>query len=244
MDLMGDSGWREDDKNNIPLVKGKGPVVIANRMQTDKNSQKSCGWEHIERYYSFLFNDSVFSDCYVTKDVERCFDKGITVRTDLPANLVVAACIATRQVWEYPEIGRSVSNLIKWGVEPRKAHLVGHHLIVRDNGTYTPHRRGGHVAIYGDRMGPKNIENFLEGRLPKGEDYPYNSLTYQTSRTYQGIPCMWGYKVGSNLRFREDVRRDERRSDPFGFVKTLGNLEGCDVVEEVSRAFNRLGEDQ
>lgn len=227
--------------DNILRRKIGGPVVISNRMQVNRKSGGNswCGKEHMERYYSFLFNESVFADCYVTKDVERCFEDGITVRTDRPANLVVAACIATRQVWEYPSVSRSVSNLIKFGVDPRKAHLAGHLISVKDNGSYVEDTRCGHISIYISQMNHVGVGNFLKAEL-KG-NHRANKDTYQNLLTYGGIPYMWGDdRYGRYLKIKGGGRATTPTSDPFGYVKTIG-VTNFSVVKQVNEAFKILG---
>ena len=195
----------------------------------------------MSEYYSFLFTDSVFADCYVTKDPDKCVEDGVTVRTDRPANLVAAACIATRQAWEYGGVGLSVNRLIKFGLDPRRAHLAAHLISVNKDGTFLSSSRSGHIAVYSYLMGGKAISNFLSGTL--GTGVSCNLKTYMDMRTYGGIPNMWGkIKVAGYFRIRNEQGDLRINSDPFNFIKRVGLIEKRppDVVEVVDQAIERM----
>ena len=212
-------------------------LVISNQVQTKYHYlEDGFDQENMEKYYNFLFHESVFKDCYVTKDPTRCVRDGIVVRTDKPANLVVAACIATRQAWEYDHISKSINRMIGFGIEPRKAHLAGHIIEVGSDGCYEHRNEGGHYAVYTREMGPKN---FLKGVLDP--DLGFNTMSYREARNYWGIPYMWGN--GGGLEIPLDNKQKENTSDPFGYIKSLGRLGGktLDVVKAVNRAFERIG---
>lgn len=220
---------------------GASPVlVITNQVQT-----KYAGWmgkKGFEEYYSFLFHDSVFADCYVTKDPSKCIKDGVVVRTDQPANLVVAACIATRQAWEHADVGKTVVGLIKLGLCPRKAHLAAHSITLRDDGTWYPNSRSAHVAVYAHSMGKVGVSNFLSGTL--NERLRRNKRTYAEIESYRGIPEMWGaclYGDGFEVREGNRWRVKKDHSDPFNFIKHVGVLKkGPDVVEVIERAIKRM----
>lgn len=215
--------------------KGRGPVVISNKVQYDCDTEW-IGRRELHKYYSFLFNESVFADCYVTKDPSTCIKEGVTVRTDLPANLVVAACIATRQAWEYPDIGLSVNRLIEFGVEPRRAHLAAHSIKVLKNGEFRESYRGGHVAVYSDSISGRGVSNFLTRILCT--KVALNLVTYREARDYDRIPKMWGDN-GNNLRIDCPARPSSDTSDPFNYIKHVGTSRKIDVVEAVNLAFER-----
>lgn len=216
----------------------EGPVVISNQVQYVYNDEGPwVGRRGMEKYYSFLFNESVFADCYVTKDPSTCIKDGITVRTDRPANLVVAACIATRQAWEFPEIGRTVNTLIEFGVEPRKAHLAAHIIEVKEDGEFFSNDRGGHIAVYASHMGDEAVKSFLSGTLHPSVEY--NNSTYQKVRSYGRIPCMWGDSGGEGFHIDTDGCLPRLKSDPFGYIKHVGVIRP-DVVEAIERAFERI----
>jgi hypothetical protein len=67
-----------------------GPVVISNRIMY--KYRPALSKEMIDEYSSFLVNDSVFSECFVNKDMSKLGTQGLIVRTDKPPNMVAAAC--------------------------------------------------------------------------------------------------------------------------------------------------------
>ena len=217
-------------------------LVIANQVQTEYSS----GWVGkgvLEAYYSFLFHESVFAECYVTKDPSRCIEDGVIVRTDRPANLVVAACIATRQAWEKKSIGMTVVGLIKLGLSPRKAHLAAHSIALAEDGSWVSKCFVGHVAVLVGYMDKRSVSNFLSGYLNKTEEL--NVKTYEEARTYSGIPYMWGQKPrGTGLGIRQQGEFSKARTDydPFGLIKTVGTLpkKKLSVVKAVEEAIERI----
>jgi len=219
---------------------GNGPVIINNQVQYNHECDSPVLNKHErEKFYSFLFNDSVFAECYVTRDPSKCDNDGITVRTSLPANLVVAACIATRQAWEFPDIGRSTIRMIKMGLDPRKAHLAAHAIRVSEDGTYYKSHRGGHVALYHDDMDTGAVRNYLVGTLDKYINM--NMVDYREARNYGGIPYMWGNGDEVGLIIRDVKVMPKVNSDPFKYIKDAGEIEKrVDVVEEVELAYERI----
>jgi len=231
---------RYQPEDEIKPRKIGGPCVISNQVQMRRDKEYWIGAEALHKYYSFLFNESVFKDCYVTKDPEVVFDDGITVRTDKPANLVVAACIATRQAWEYKDVALTLNRLVSMGVTPRKAHLTAHLMVVDKDLSYSLYSRGGHVAVYSNLMGEEAVKNFLNGEVCK--EVGYNCRTYQDARTYSGIPNMWG-RYGHALNFPEgrENRLKGNVSDPFGFIKHVGEIEVETTAVVVNATFRKIG---
>lgn len=241
MGLMKQGLWNGKNKQVSLDRNGEGPVVISNQVQSSFNDDgKGLNKKEREKFFSFLFTDSVFAGCYISKDPSRCEEDGITVRTNLPANLVVAACIATRQAWEYPEVGRTVIRLIKFGVEPRKAHIAAHVISVRSNGEYVSNNRGGHIAVYANRMGKKAVSNFLSGTLCK--NVKLNLSNYREARDYREIPTMWGpwERECNSFCIDETQNKIVNSSDPFRFIKHAGKIKKIDVVEAVEQAFEGI----
>jgi hypothetical protein len=224
-----------------PGTRSTGPVVISNQVQINRKRSSWVGEEVLDKYYGYLFNESPFKDCYVTKDPSVVFDDGITVRTDLPANLVVAACIATRQAWEYKEVAQTFVRLVGLGVSPRKAHLAAHLIRVSvDSSSYVDNKRYSHIAVYASAMGKGAVQNFLKGELPNIGGSRYNTDTYQQVKSYRGIPNMWGGE-GNGLEIEEGT---EIRviNDPFGFIKQIGEIKPAPKPEDkVNKAFERIG---
>lgn len=240
MGLMKRDMWGGDVRQVALDSTGKGPVVISNQVQYHYcDDGRQLNKKERYKFFSFLFTESVFAECYVPQDPGKCDEDGITVRTDLPANLVVAACIATRQAWEYADIGKTVLRLIEYGVEPRKAHLAAHVITVDKDGSWEGRWVGGHIAVYSNYMGKTAVSNFLSGTLDK--KIALNKLTYRKARNYREIPEMWG--PDEDERFRvpcEDRSGVVMTSDPFQFIKQVGEIKTRDVVDAVERAFERI----
>jgi len=214
----------------------KPPAVITNKIQLKRPG--CIDKEGMEKYYNYLFNDSPFAECYVTKTLSDALNKGITLRTTPPANLVCAAAIATRQAWEYPDVATSLNNMIGFGIEPRKAHIAAHLITVDSEGGFSSSRRAHHVAVSSCYFSKESIKNFLSGTLPKKDKYNINP--YRKVRSYRDIGIMWGERGILSIDGGDDNIYNSLNSNPFGLIVGLGRLKNkrMDVVEAVERALS------
>jgi hypothetical protein len=196
----------------------KGPVVITNKVMYNYNPHNITRKE-IDRYTSFLMNDSVFSECIVNKDVKEVGKQGIIVRTDKPANLVATTCIASRQAWEHTDVAKTTLALLDAGVPPRIAEITSYFAKVTDRGLVL-HYTSSHSPFNLRGLYKGGIKAILEGRLHKKNRF--NTNTYQEDSSYFDIHSMWDdRRTGGEFSPRFGGKVVER-SDPFGLLKRVG----------------------
>ncbi len=214
------------------------PVAINTRIQKDSvgyDSVFASGGnggllpeDYFDEYYDFLFNQSVFRDCYVTKTTEGLRNGGVVVvRCDKgPANLMAAACVAIRRGWEYTFMSKSLVNMLRMGIEPNLAHLVSYQLTVDEDGSFEEVKYGDHQSIYSCYLDKSGVKNLREGRVPPSSKF--NTKTYQELCYYRGLYGMWNnsgekaYGKGKNpLKFIGSKEEYNAKRDPFGLIVRL-----------------------
>jgi hypothetical protein len=221
---------------NPGYTRNEGPVVITNKVMYKYS--KDITRKEIDRYTSFLMNDSVFSECIVNKDVKKVGKQGIIVRTDKPANLVAATCIASRQAWEHPDVAKTTLTLLDAGVPPRIAEITSYFAKVTDRGLVLSYLAGhSPFNLRGTYKG--HIKAILEGRLHKRSEF--NTDTYQENRSYCHIHSMWGCKNGFSDYFTPSFDSEvEKHSDPFGLLKRVEDVERKGYKEQVMELFEGI----
>ena len=213
------------------------PVAINTRIQKDSiGYDRTAGVkdggllekDYFDEYYDFLFNRSVFADCYVTKTTEGLREGGVVVvRCDRgAANLMQAANIAIRRGWEYTTMSASLVNMLRMGIEPNLAHLVSYILAVDKKGNVKNKIYGDHQSIHSQYLDKSGVKNFREGKLPPSSKY--NIKTYQKCLNYRGLYGMWndgGFRANEKgttpLTFQGDRCRDNNKRDPFNYIVEL-----------------------
>jgi hypothetical protein len=215
-----------------------GPVVISNRIMY--KYRPALSKEMIDEYSSFLVNDSVFSECFVNKDMSKLGTQGLIVRTDKPPNMVAAACIASRQAWEHSHVASTTLLLIKEGVLPRVAEIVSYLAKVTEDGEINQYYTSGHSPMRLSSANEQVIRSILSGRL--SSKLLLNKGTWQKELTYGGIGEMWeGYNDhGSCCILFESDRRERELSDPFKLLKYVEKKEKKSIADVVMEKFEEF----
>ena len=202
--------------------------------------------DYFDEYYDFLFNHSVFADCYVTKSTEGLHDGGVVVvRCDRRANLMAAACVAIRRGWEYTLMSKSLVNMLRMGIEPNLAHLVSYQLSVDEKGNFKGCHYGDHQSVYSCRLDKSGVKNFREGKLPPSNKY--NIKTYRELLTYKGLYGMWndsGEKAvvtGKNsFTLKSDSMKIDSKADPFNFIVKLDLKLPRSILDAIEEGLQTL----
>ena len=72
-----------------------------------KRDIESCPLDATLWFYNWLLNDSPWADAFEEKDAEAAYKAGVVVcTTNVPGNILQAALVASRQVWEHPRVVR------------------------------------------------------------------------------------------------------------------------------------------
>ena len=202
--------------------------------------------DYFDEYYDFLFNRSVFADCYVTKTTKGLREGGVVVvRCDRIANLMQAANIAIRRGWEYTLMSKSLVNMLRMGIEPNLAHLVSYMLIVDEKGNFKKVSYGDHASIHSGYLDKSGVKNLREGRLPPSSRY--NRKTYQECLNYLGLYGMWNdsgkrtNQTGNkSLTFQCYNHDTNSKRDPFNFITELSIKQKRTIQTVIEEGISRL----
>lgn len=83
--------------------------------------------KHFKLYVDWLINKSIFSSCFVSKDVEQILSDGcVVIDCDVPASLMICAASAFRYTWEFPWLLDNWAGLVRLGVNKGQAFVLAH----------------------------------------------------------------------------------------------------------------------
>jgi hypothetical protein len=86
------------------------------------------------RYINWVVNESPYKDAFVIKDPKEIYNNYYLLRTDIPANMLVGACVVGRLSWE-DHSGNGINNedflnvwwhIVKNGGDPNLAFVFAH----------------------------------------------------------------------------------------------------------------------
>ena len=85
------------------------------------------GHKHFKLYVDWLINKSLFSSCFISKDVEQILSDGcVVIGCDVPASLMMCAASAFRYTWEFPWLLDNWAELVRLGVNKGQAFVLAH----------------------------------------------------------------------------------------------------------------------
>lgn len=82
--------------------------------------------EEENRYLEWLFNKSMFAECFVTKTAKDARKHGVICNTHLPASILVQACTFGRNVSHMARVPKMWNILVDAGVDAHLALLAAH----------------------------------------------------------------------------------------------------------------------
>lgn len=152
-------------------------------------------------FLEWLLNESPYSSTFITKSPEEAlFYKSTISSAEHPSNLMAAGMVASRSLWEFPEVARFFVDMGKAGVQKDLAFYLALMLSCnwerKGNASWEAGDRG-HVSMKPNLMGGNGLLNYLNHNVVK-PNQPYNKST-----SYGGYDYMYdtgGIKVGQYLR--------------------------------------------
>ena len=105
--------------------------------------------KHSVQFYDWLFNRSPFASCWLYKSAANQFERKFTaVTTKVPANLMQAALITSRNTWEYRDKVDMWAELVSKGVNENLAYFITHFISKSgDQYSTTAATSGDHTAV-------------------------------------------------------------------------------------------------
>ena len=77
-------------------------------------------------YIKWLITDSPWANVFLNPTVKSVFEDGAMIRTDIPSNHMMQAIQCTRYIWDRNYRIQPWSNLVKRGINPTLAFMMGH----------------------------------------------------------------------------------------------------------------------
>ncbi len=139
----GDVEYFIDPACFAPVNRNQKPVEIfvLEVCKHKKADQASC-----TPYLNYLFNDSPWAPCFITKDVKEAYEKGVVMNCNLPLGQLVGAGCAVREAIEHEDQLPIFNKLLKAGYHGNVAYLMC--LTVQGDDKYSlMAARGGHCAM-------------------------------------------------------------------------------------------------
>lgn len=188
---------------------------------------------HALEFIDWLINHSPWSDGFLSRSAQQVLDdKCFIANPEAPSNILIGGLIASRVLWEYREVSRAWHELVKRGVNPSLAFLLGHKASFDGGLVSFRNNNDGHKAIYLDK-GEDYTLNFIKGE-------PKLLLTpYRKDNSYEGISATWGGSYGDDSHLKSLCER-------IGYTNTgKNNIFACaidsdDKMVSVSDGFDQL----
>lgn len=175
--------WNAPCHAHLSRAKGGAKYIISGC----KGAKGDCTEEMLDMYIHYLTGYSPMADAFLIKDAAWIRENGYVISGDVSAQMVGAACIATRQAWESPDMVKGFYGLLQQGISPNVAFLFGCKA-VEDGGKWKFTRGAtGHTLFCHYRMDENAIMNFIDGRV-----VTQNKDAYTKNPNYQGVNDMWG----------------------------------------------------
>lgn len=199
-------------------------------------------------FVDYILNRSAYEAVFVEKDAAKALETRLTVVSgDHPGNLVGAACVALRRLWEHVYVARAAYDLVQAGVPEDLAFIIGHTIqapnnIEHDTQVSWTANLNWHTSIDPGYMGFKELKNWMEHKLltPNGP--------YVTSGKYDGYSAMYG--IGNGLvqiirnHFPVHLYKDQPKAvstNPFAAAK-LPVAGGQDNTTNYAKAIEVMAE--
>jgi len=203
---------------------GPGTLFVVSRI--DKEGRKKNLRDRV--FYNWLIKISPYSSFIINTRYADAMRRGLIVRTDVPANLMVQALVVSRHPWEHTELIDLWYSLVKKGVHPNIAFPLV--FFVReeeeDKWIYTLHE-GNHKAISSKYLDLEFFKNFMKGEYTAARPNFYNNARYT------GMFSLWnGKTVGSTWLDDKDAKNLVLTEMP---TDSIEKMIGWDKVEIIIR---------
>lgn len=186
-------------------------------------------------YIDWLINRSPYESVFSDKDaVKALADNMLECRTDVPNNLLAAALVASRRLWEYPVVVRVQQDLISEGLHADLAYLFAHSASTTMDRKLINWGNGdrGHCSLRPDFMGPVEVKNFIQhklahpGKLYKDDVYYASYDTMYGKKAYADISLT--KRVHSQFNYKQDALKDSGLNP---FVKSIPNKNKDNTID-------------
>ena len=174
-------------------------------------------FEEFKEYYRYLLNDSPYSSAYVSKDVDKIYEEGVVLTTNVYRNFFFFANVALRMPWEKPIRVKQFLELTKKHKDFNKdmAYLLHMSYHIESETDYKKGTYTGHTPLATGCMTKQGFKNFLT-HTPGGSI----RSTYWNNHNYGQANQSWNHKSkGDTQVFDFDTSNITcALIDPWGFI--------------------------
>ena len=168
----------------------KNPKFIINRLQWGwKSGRAYAPLDTREAYLEYLSYRSPYRKAFAIKGGKKILDDGYAVfNTNIPGNLMAAAMLSVRMMWEYPGVPFIWHELVKNGVHPDVAYLHAYQVQCHDLENVTINiGLCSHTPINGNVFSKEFATNFVKHN-------PVNAINknYNVCHAYRGMHNLFG----------------------------------------------------
>lgn len=189
---------------------------------------------HALEFIDWLINHSPWSNGFLSRSAQQVLDdKCFIANPKAPSNILIGGLIASRTLWEYHEVSRAWYELVKRGVNPNLAFLLGHKASFEGSLVSFRNNNDGHKAVHLDR-GDDYTLNFTKGE-PKRLLAPYCE-----DNSYRDISATWGGSYGDDNHLKSLCERIVYVSVSKNNIFACALVEGDDKMISVSDGFDQL----
>jgi len=114
-------------------------------------------------FLGWLLKRSPYRVIFSTKSVRKAYNKGVIVRTDKPANLVIGGLTAQRMTWEQTSTIVTMFDLVMAGMPENAAYVISHAVSIFDGNIMT--RGSNNHSSFDSRADNDTILRFNSGKL-------------------------------------------------------------------------------
>ena len=148
-------------------------------------------------FCDWLVNQSPYAPAFASKDPLYCVEKGVVTQTNVNANLMVAAQVVHRYLWEWPKVVKEWKKFSEiYGKD--FSFLLAHTFNHNKDKVESAHM-GGHMAISSNNICEDYILSFRDRKISNS----YNTGTFAEKKCYTGFTCIWGLDSGNGGWLKE-----------------------------------------
>lgn len=208
--------------------------------------------EHQLKFMHWLLNDSAYSEVFSTKSAKKALsDRMVIVDAFKPSNLMAAALVATRRLWEYDHIARVTVDLMEEGVNGDLAFVLAHCSSANVTGTGNIHFNTAHTAhcsLNPNNMDFNALKSFINHKVVRpnktyNESYRYNyyDRMYTDKKYGEGD---WDFQIPQASRVTTFIQNNFKpkanadKANPFAKAqdaKMIGYADGIKAMAEFAK---------
>lgn len=150
---------------------GEFPTRVFNALKGyQKGDEVSGNRKDLIAFYSYICNESPWRIAFEEPFKPEMLDSGVYLKTDVPKNILVGACIAMRQASEFPTRLATFIRLLKLKYSPNVAFAAS---CMSNGNSYLMSREGSGHDIIHRRMDYTQLVSFFNEDMFKTKGKPY-----------------------------------------------------------------------